>query len=122
MDKLKKKIQTLYEVSDLGSLQKIVGIEIDCNHAEGRLKISQTQYIENLLAKYNMTDCKPVAMLMDTSADLDDEDKLPEDSPLRGLYASLVGLLMFLAIAMRLDISVTVCKLTTFISRPGQVH
>ena len=55
------------------------------------------QYIENLLAKYNMTDCKPVATPMDTSVDLDDEDELPEDSPLRALYASLVGSLMFLA-------------------------
>jgi hypothetical protein len=86
MDKLKKEIQTLYKVSDLGSPQKIVGIEIDCNHTEGELKISQTQYIENLLAKYNMTNCKPVATPMDTSVDLDDEDELPEDSPLQGLY------------------------------------
>ena len=122
MDKLKKEIQTLYEVSDLGSPQKIVGIEIDRNRTEGRLKISQMQYIENLLAKYNMTDCKPVATPMDTSVDLDDEDELPEDSPLRALYASLVGSLMFLAIATRPDISATVRKLTTFISRPGQVH
>ena len=98
MDNLKTEIQTLYEVSDLGSPQKIVGIEIDCNCTEGQLKISQTQYIENLLAKYNMTDCKPVATPMDVSINLDDEEELPEDSPLRELYASLVGLLMFLVI------------------------
>ena len=35
MDNLKKEIQTLYEVSDLRSPQKIVGIEIDHNCTEG---------------------------------------------------------------------------------------
>ena len=122
MDKLKKEIQTLFEVSDLGSPQKIVGIEIDRDRVKGRLKISQAQYIENLLAKYNMTDCKPVSTPMDLSADLDNVPELPSDSSLRELYASLIGALMFLAIATRPDIIFAVVKLATYVSRPGQAH
>ncbi len=122
MQKLKKELKTVFELTDMGEPQKIVGIEIDRDRVRGTLKISQAQYIDNLLAKYNMTDCNPVATPMDPSVNLDDEPELPEDSPIRELYASLVGSLMFLAIATRVDIACTVRKLAVYISRPGQAH
>jgi len=59
---------------------------------------------------------------MDLSVNLDDEPELPEDSPIRELYGSLVGSLMFPAIATRVDIACTVRKLAVYISRPGQAH
>ena len=77
-----KFLQTLYEVSDLGSLQKIISIEVDRNCTKGWLKLSQTQYIDSLLAKYNMMDCKPIATPMDPSANLEDKPEFPEDEPL----------------------------------------
>ena len=122
MEKLKKELQTLFELTDLGSPQKIVGISIDRDRVKGQLKISQAQYIEKVLAKYNMTDCKPVSTPMDLSANLNNITELPNDSPLRELYASLIGALMFLAIATRPDIIFAVVKLATYISRPGQTH
>jgi hypothetical protein len=82
MEKLKKELQTLFELTDLGSPQKIVGISIDRDRVKGQLKISQAQYIEKVLAKYNMTDCKPVSTPMDLSANLNDVTGLPNDSPL----------------------------------------
>lgn len=123
MRKLKDEFKAVFEVTDLREPQKIVGIEIERDHIHGRLKISQTQYIDNLLAKYNMTDCNPVATPMDLSVNLDDEPELPEDSPIRKLYASLVGSLMFLAVATRgPDLGAPVRKLAAYISRPGQAH
>ncbi len=122
MNKLKEELQTLFEVTDLGSPQKIVGIEIDHDRIRGRLKISQAQFIDNLLAKYNMADCKPVATPMDASVNLDEEDELPEASLIRALYSSLVGSLMFLVIATRPDIANAVRRLASFMSRPGEVH
>ena len=122
MEKLKTELHTLFNLTDLGSPQKIVGIEIDRDRIRGKLKISQARYIENLLAKYNTTNCKPVSMPMDLSTDLDDAPELPNNSPLRELYTSLIGSLMFLAIATRPDIIYAVIKLATYITRPGEVH
>lgn len=122
MDHLKEEIQTMFEVTDLGSPQKIVGIEIDRDRIGGRLKISQAQYIDNLLVKYNMTDCKTIAIPMDRSINLTEVPPKPEDSPIRELYASLVGSLMFLATATRPDIACAVGKLATYIARPGHAH
>jgi len=49
-----RRFKAVFEVTDLREPQKIVGIEIERDHIHGRLKISQTQYIDNLLAKYNI--------------------------------------------------------------------
>jgi transposase InsO family protein len=122
MDALKAELKTLFDISDLGSPQKIVGIEIDRDRKNGRLKISQTQYIDDLLAKYNMTDCKPVATPMDVSIDLNNAEELPNDSPIRTLYRTLVGELMFLAIATRPDEANVIRKLAMYISKPGEIH
>ena len=122
MNTLKAELKTVFDVTDLGSPQKIVGIEIDHDRENGRLKISQTQYIDNLLAKYNMTDCKPVATPMDVSIDLDNAEELPKDSPIRGLYRTLVGELMYLAIASRPDEANVIRRLATYLSRPGDIH
>ena len=119
MEKLKKEVQTLFNITDLGNPQKIVGIEISI---QGRQKISQALYIENLLAKYNMMDCKPVSTPMDLSADLDDIPELPKHSDLCKLYGSLVRSLMFLAIATQPDIIYAVIKLMTSGPKPGQAH
>lgn len=101
MNKLKAELKTLFDVTDLGSPQKIIRIEIDHNRTKGQLKISQTQYIDHLLEKYNMTNCNPVATPMDPSVNLDNVEELPEDSPIWELYHTLIGELMYLSIATR---------------------
>ena len=69
-----------------------------------------------------MFDCTPVTAPMNPSADSEDRPESPKNEPLRELYASSVGSLMFLAIARRPDIASTVRKLAVFVSRPGQAH
>ena len=122
MNMLKAELKTLFDISNLGSPQKIVGIEIDQDHKNGRLKISQTEYIDDLLAKYNMMDCKPIATPMDVSINLDDVEELPNDSPIQTLYQTLVGKLMFLVIATWPDEANIIQRLATYISRPGEIH
>jgi hypothetical protein len=122
MNKLKAELKTLFDVTDLGSPQKIVGIEIDHDRTKGQLKISQTQYINHLLEKYNMTNWDPVATPMDPSADLDNAEELPEDSPIQELYRTLIGELMYLSIATRPDDANTIQKLASYVSHPGEIH
>ena len=81
MNTLKAELKTLFDISDLGSPQNIIGIEIDQDRKNRRLKISQMQYIDDLLAKYNMMDC-PIATPMDVSINLDNAEELPNNSPI----------------------------------------
>ena len=66
-----------------------------------------------------MTDCKPITTLMDVSIDLDNVEELPNDSPIRTLYRTLVGELMFLAIATRPDEANVIRRLATYIRQCG---
>ena len=122
MKALKDELKSVFEVTDLGSPQKIVGIEIDHNRAEGKLKISQAQYIENLLAKYGMTEAHTVSTPMDPSVNLDEVPEGPVDMHIKEEYLSLIGLLLFLAIVTRPDIANAVQKLSAYMSNPAQCH
>jgi hypothetical protein len=95
MKTLKDELKSVFKVTDLGSPQKIIGIEIDHNHAEGKLKISQAQYIENLLAKYGMTEAHTVSTPMDPSVNLDEVPEGPVDTHIKEEYPSLIGSLLF---------------------------
>ncbi|GBE84071.1 hypothetical protein SCP_0600490 [Sparassis crispa] len=49
MEELKRDLQDLFEVTDLGEPQKIVGIEIERDREVGTLQILQQHYIESIL-------------------------------------------------------------------------
>ena len=62
-DALKKAINQLkdrFPVKDLGPLEFCLGIKVTRNRTEGTLMLSQRHLVEEILAKYDMMDCKPI--------------------------------------------------------------
>jgi hypothetical protein len=122
-EKTKIEIEGLFETKDLGEPRKIIGIEIARDRDAGTITLSQRHYIETLLAKYGLTDAKPLATPMDPNVTL---RKVPADAPpapadLRGQYQSMIGGLMYAAICTRPDIAYAVttlglCLLVRFIN------
>ena len=109
-----------FEVTDLGEPTKIVGIEIDRDRARGTLTISQKQYIEALLEKERLQNGNSVATPMDPSTKL-----YPSEGESEGrsnAYASLIGSLMYLAVATRPDIAYAVYRLGSFMANPDMSH
>jgi len=51
-------------MKDLGAAKKILRIEIHINRQEGKLFLSQKNYIEKMLEKFGMLDAKPVKTLL----------------------------------------------------------
>lgn len=47
-------------MKDLGLANYCVGLHITRDKSRGIIYIDQTKYIEELLEKFNMSDCKPV--------------------------------------------------------------
>ena len=84
-------------MKDLGSAQKILGMEIRRDRVGGKLWLSQSKYITKVLEKFNMLDCKPVSTPLaehfklsaqecpSTEEEKEEMSKVP--------YASLVGCL-----------------------------
>jgi hypothetical protein len=118
---LKKK----FEMTDLGTISYCLGLEVK-THGNGSIKISQRKYLEDILQRFNMNDCKPVATPLDPNCHLtkeineitsDDEEKM-KNIP----YKEAIGSLMYLMIGTRPDIAAAVCKLSQFMQNPGLNH
>jgi len=82
--------------------------------------ISQKQYIESILQKEGLTDAHPVAMPMDPNIQLQPSEGEAQDKS--NNFASLIRLLMYLAMAMRPDIVYAVFRLGSYMANPSMSH
>lgn len=102
-----KYLTSKFEMKDLGEAKKYVGIEIEQN--EGQIKLKQEKYINKLLVRFGMEECKTVRTLIEPYLKLQKEDNCNTN-----LYQNLIGALMFLVVATRSDISYAVSYLSQF--------
>jgi transposase InsO family protein len=116
----KRDITDNFEVTDLGEPKKIVGIEITRDRKQKKITITQTKYIETILAKYGLQDANPVRTPLDPNVKLEPGDSEPQGRS--NNYASLIGSLMYAAVATRPDIAFAVNQLASFTANPTMCH
>ena len=104
-------------MKDLGELRYFLGIEV-IRTPKG-IWLSQRQYALDMLSKYGMADCKPIAMPLDVNAKLSAQvgDVLEDVT----MYRKIVGSLIYLTI-MRPDLSYTVGLESQFMQLPRKPH
>jgi transposase InsO family protein len=122
MGKLKLELQTMFDVTDLGDPNKIVGIEINRDRIRGELRISQTRYIESILEKYGLADGNSVSTPLDPKVKFEPITPSTEKGNRSNEYASLIGSLMYAAVATRPDIAYAVYRLASYTANPGLSH
>ena len=61
IDSLKKQLSKFFAIKDLGLVNRILGIRIERDRASKKLYMSQEQYIEKVLARFNMSKAKVVS-------------------------------------------------------------
>jgi hypothetical protein len=116
----------MFKITMLGPISWLLGMEVNRNRKKGTLALSQTTYIDSLLRKFNMTDCKSVSVPLDPTVQLT-RDQCPttaEDiQDMQGVpYRELTGGLIWLATATRPDLAFAVCVLSRFLDNPGRTH
>jgi hypothetical protein len=116
----KRDIMDTFEVTDLGEPKKLVGIEISRDRKNKRITITQSKYIETILAKYGLQDASPVRTPLDTNIKLEPGESEPGNRS--NNYASLIGSLMYAAVATRPDIAFAVNRLASFTANPTMCH
>jgi hypothetical protein len=123
MAKLKNDdLMKLFDITDLGEPNKLVGLEFTCDQERGTLTIQQTQYIENLLEKYLMHNGNTVSTPLDPNVKLEPCEPSAEPASQYGNYASLTGSLIYAAIGTHPDIAYAVNKFCFFNSNLDMVH
>ncbi|KAF5763423.1 putative RNA-directed DNA polymerase [Helianthus annuus] len=115
-----------FDMKDLGDASYVIGIEIHRDRHKGILGLSQKTYIDRVLTRYNMQQCKPsVAPVVKgdvfgsfqcptTEVEKEQMSQIP--------YASVVGSLMYAQVCTRPDIAYIAGMLGRYQTNPGLDH
>ena len=63
LNKLKMQLMDHFEMSVMGDVSRILGINVTRDYAKGDTIISQKNYTEDVVQRYGMEDCNPVYTL-----------------------------------------------------------
>lgn len=116
-EKVKELIRKSFKIKDLGLARECLGMRIERDSETPEIRLSQKTYIQKILEKYGMQDCKPVGTPVETNLRLD--RGLINDNP---RYQEIIGSLMYLACCTRPDISYAVTMLSQFNTCNDSTH
>ena len=104
-----------------GSVGVYLGNQISVDHAKLTVDLNQTEYVNELLERFNMSNCLPVSTPIVQRLSVQNAgEKLSSDE--HAQYRNMVGSLLYLACWSRPDIAFAVSELSRFVSAPGQNH
>ena len=126
ISKVKNALRKTFKIKDLGPSSYLLGIKIDYDRENRIMKLSQRQYIIDMLNHFRLSECNPVTTPMDPSAKLSKAmcpKSEEEREEMRNVpYMNAVGALMYLAIGTHPDIAYAVGKLAQYNNDPGRQH
>ncbi|XP_019102905.2 secreted RxLR effector protein 161-like [Beta vulgaris subsp. vulgaris] len=106
-----------YEMTDLGAMKYFLGMQV--KQCPGRIFLSQKKYADELLKKFNMSECKPLATPMSLNEKLSKNDGTEKVDA--SICRSLVGSLIYLT-HTRPNIVHSVSIMSMFMSEPSKAH
>ena len=121
IDKVKKALGKQYKMSDLGPVERFLGLRIRRDRLSWTLDIDQEEYIEAILSNYQMSDCKPARTPLPAGAVLE-AAKVDASASLRTRFQSLMGSLLYACLGTRPDIAFAISRLGKFSANPSEQH
>jgi hypothetical protein len=126
VNELKTQIRKHVEITDLGELHWLLGIEVTRNRDERTISLSQRTYIDSIVRRFSFDELKPVSNPMEPSTRLHSGQSPStgaEYAAMRHIpYREAVGSLMYASLGTRPDISYAVTTISRFSGNPGMPH
>ena len=123
-NQLKTKLSSMFRMKDLGPAELCLGIRV--NYLNDGIALDQEAYIETILSRFKMQDCKAVATPTNSSIKLTKEMSPQTEEEKEEMsavpYQEAVGCLMYLAQCTRPDILFAVNQLSRYNNNPGSCH
>lgn len=123
---LKGKLSQKFDMKDLGEARYLLGMNITRDRKSGKIWLNQTTYIQRILQKFGMSECKPVSTPFDPSNKLNDkmEPRSSEKSHKMNKipYREAIGSLLYAGQGTRPDITFIVNYLSRYMQNPGKGH
>jgi hypothetical protein len=121
MEHVKQDMEDNFKMKDMGQLHYCLGISIEINVNEGLVWIHQRQYVYSMLKKFGLEYANPVCTPADMNVKLEKNDGVSQPADQK-LFQSLVGSLLYAAMATRPDIAQAVGAVSKFNSNPSEAH
>jgi hypothetical protein len=110
-----------FDVHDGGPACEFLGMSISQDAATQTITLSQEHYINELLTRFHMVECRTVHTPLQENTVLGpDPNVLSKDGQRQ--YRELVGALNYLASMTRPDLAVAAHQLSRYFSSPGESH
>jgi len=137
MPTLKRELSERFSMTDCGEIHHFLGLQVQRDRNARKITLDQTHFVDQVLSRFGMVDCKPVSTPLDASTQLkhtaegeevkEDENKTTREVYSKNnvdstLYRQIIGSLMFLTIGTRPDISAAVGIVSQFAENPSQAH
>lgn len=117
-ERILKSLRKEFEINETTESKMFLGMKIE--NVNSGIYLSQTDYIDKILSKYGMLECKPVKTPIVTG-----EDKMSEETSEKydiSLYQELVGELLYIANRTRPDITFATSYLSQYNHCPEKRH
>nr|KYP32050.1 Retrovirus-related Pol polyprotein from transposon TNT 1-94 [Cajanus cajan] len=106
-----------FDMSDLGRMRHFLGIEVI--QSDAGIFICQRRYAQEILARFNMTDCNPVRNPIVPGTNLSKEEDGSRVDAMK--FSQVVGCLMYLTVT-RPDLMFGVSLISRFMVDPKESH
>lgn len=121
LEEIKRYLKQTFRMKDLGTVSSCIGMKI--RQTKDAIEIDQIGYVEQILERFGMTDCKPVKTPSDTSEKLSVQTITPDDLLVGKVpFQEAVGSLLYLAQSTRPDIAYAVSNVSRFNHNHGSAH
>ena len=118
---VKDSLKLQFKMKDMGELHYYVGVCIVRDVKNKQVFLHQGHHIEKMVKKFGQTEAKPVFTPADLNVKLQKEDGFSRPVDVTS-YQSIVGSLLYAAIATRPDIAQAVGAVSKFCANPTQNH
>jgi len=116
---VKEEIAGRYEMRDMGEAHWFLAMEITRDRTARTITINQRKYINKILNRFGLENCRPMSTPMAASLKLPKQETPTID---QHLYQSMLGSLMYAAVGTRPDIAFAVHFLAQHTLAPGKKH
>ena len=123
LNKLKKRLMDRFEMTDMGDVSRVLGMNVVRDRKNEKITINQKDYTEDIVERFGMKGCNSAFTTgagPECSLNQAENNLLDEEGKRR--YQSIVGASMYLTQVSRYDILYAVNQLERGVSKPSKAH
>jgi hypothetical protein len=123
---VKNQLSSKFDMKDLGASNLILSMEIKRDRKKRKLWLNKRKYVETILHRFNMHECKqvkvPIHVCVNLFVDQCPKKKEEEEDMSHVPYASEINSFMYAMVCTRLNIAHAMGVLIRYMSKPGKEH